>query len=121
MHQPFANLEIKALEKMYLREIEVLKLKMLRGAFWKDIVKQENKTIELALAIGQPRRHQAHAGLLAPEIILGDEHGQGVVVAVDRVTGRFIDAAGQQQGEQEQKRAHGILGLAMLSCITARV
>lgn len=51
MHQPFANLEIKALEKMYLREIEVLKLKMLRGAFRKDIVKQENKTIELALAI----------------------------------------------------------------------
>jgi hypothetical protein len=36
---------------MYLLEIEVLKLKMLRGAFWKDIVKQENKTIELALAI----------------------------------------------------------------------
>ncbi|HWI94353.1 MAG TPA: hypothetical protein VNT20_23935 [Flavisolibacter sp.] len=51
MSQPFANHEIKALEKMYLLEIEVLKLKMLRGAFWKDIVKQENKTIELALAI----------------------------------------------------------------------
>ena len=51
MHQPLTSLEIKALEKMYLKEIEILKFKLLSGAFWKDIVKQKNKTIELALIL----------------------------------------------------------------------
>jgi hypothetical protein len=51
MHQGLANLEIKTLEAMYLREIEILKFKLLSGAFWKDIKKQKDKAIELALVI----------------------------------------------------------------------
>lgn len=51
MHHPLANLEIKMLEKMYLHEIEILKLKMQTGAFWKDIVEQKNKAMELAMLI----------------------------------------------------------------------
>lgn len=51
MHQSLASLEIKTLEKMYLKEIDILKLKLVSGAFWKDIAKQKNKAIELALAL----------------------------------------------------------------------
>ena len=51
MYQPPASLDITALEKMYLREIEILKFKLLSGAFWKDIAKQKNKTIQLALIL----------------------------------------------------------------------
>ena len=51
MHQHLASLEINALEKMYLKETEILKFKLLNGAFWKDVVKQKNKTIELALIL----------------------------------------------------------------------
>lgn len=51
MKRNLANLSIKALEEMYLRETQVLKIRLLKGAFLKDITKQRNKTIELALAI----------------------------------------------------------------------
>lgn len=51
MHQGLANLEIKTLEAMYLKEIEILKFKLLSGAIWKDIKKQKDKAIELALVI----------------------------------------------------------------------
>lgn len=51
MRQPLESLEIKVLENMYSAEIQTLKIKLLSGAFWKDILKQKNKTIELALAI----------------------------------------------------------------------
>jgi hypothetical protein len=53
MHATLANLEIKVLEKMYLNEVEVLKLKLLSGAFWKDIKRQNDKTLELAQTIHQ--------------------------------------------------------------------
>jgi hypothetical protein len=53
MHAALANLEIKVLEKMYLNEVEVLKLKLLSGAFWKDIKRQNDKTLELAQTIHQ--------------------------------------------------------------------
>jgi hypothetical protein len=51
MHQPLENLEIKALEKMYLRQTKTLKYKLLSGAFWKNLLKEKNKVLELALAI----------------------------------------------------------------------
>jgi hypothetical protein len=51
MHQPLESLEIKVLESMYSTEIQSLKFKLLSGAFWKDILKQKNKAIELAVAI----------------------------------------------------------------------
>ena len=51
MHQSLASLEIQTLETMYLKEVEILKLKLLSGALWKDIKKQKNKAIELALVI----------------------------------------------------------------------
>jgi hypothetical protein len=55
MHQHLATLEIKALEEMYLKEIEILKLKLLNGDLWKDIKKQKNKAVQLALVI-----HKTH-------------------------------------------------------------
>jgi hypothetical protein len=51
MHQPLQSLEIKVLETMYSTEIETLKFKLETGAFWKDILIQKNKAIELAVAI----------------------------------------------------------------------
>jgi hypothetical protein len=51
MYRPLASLDIKVLEKMYSREIEILKFKLLSGAFTKEILKQKNKAVELALAI----------------------------------------------------------------------
>jgi hypothetical protein len=51
MNDSLTSLEIKVLEKMYLREIEILKFKLLSGAFLKEVRKQRNKIIELALAI----------------------------------------------------------------------
>ena len=51
MNQSLANLEMKVLEKMYLKETSILKLKLLSGAFKKNTLKQKNKAIELALAI----------------------------------------------------------------------
>jgi len=51
MHQSLASREIKALEKKYLKEIEILKFKLLSGAILKDIAKQKNKAVELALLL----------------------------------------------------------------------
>lgn len=51
MHQSLASLEIKALERMYLKEIEILKLKLLSGAILKDVIRQKNKALELALML----------------------------------------------------------------------
>jgi hypothetical protein len=48
MQPNLAGLEIKTLEKMYLEEVEILKLKLLSGAFWKDIKRQKDKALELA-------------------------------------------------------------------------
>jgi hypothetical protein len=50
------RLEINVLENMYSSEIQILKFKLLSGAFWKDILKQKNKAIELAMAIH--KKHQ---------------------------------------------------------------
>lgn len=61
MTRNLANLEIQVLEKMYLKEIEVLKLKLLSGAFLKDIRKQRNKAIQVALVI-----HQKQMNNVAP-------------------------------------------------------
>lgn len=51
MNHSLANLDIKVLEKMYLRETQILKCKLLSGVFGKNILRQKNKVIELALAI----------------------------------------------------------------------
>lgn len=51
MRRNLASLNIKALEEMYLRETEILKARLLKGAVLKDITRQRNKTIKLALAI----------------------------------------------------------------------
>lgn len=51
MNRSLADLEIKVLEKMYLRETRILKFKLLSGAFKKNVLKQKNKVIEVALAI----------------------------------------------------------------------
>jgi hypothetical protein len=51
MHQPLENLEIKVLEKMYLRQTKTLKYKLLSGSLWKNLLKEKNKVLELALAI----------------------------------------------------------------------
>lgn len=59
MTQDLANLEIPVLEKMYLREIEILKFKLLSGAFLKDIRKQRDKAIEVALTIERKQTHSA--------------------------------------------------------------
>jgi hypothetical protein len=56
MHHPLESLEIKVLENMYSSEIQILKFKLLSGAFWKDILKQKNKAIELAMAIHKKRQ-----------------------------------------------------------------
>jgi hypothetical protein len=45
------NLDVKVLETSYLKEVEVLKFKILSGAICRDITKQRNKVIELALLI----------------------------------------------------------------------
>lgn len=58
MHQHVTTLETKVLEEMYLREIEILKMKLLNGTLWKDIKKQKNKTVELALTIHK-KSHKA--------------------------------------------------------------
>ncbi|MGZ3846375.1 MAG: hypothetical protein ACXVBX_12210 [Flavisolibacter sp.] len=42
------NLEVKLLEKMYLEEVEILKLQLLTGAFGKSLEKQRTKTLQLA-------------------------------------------------------------------------
>jgi hypothetical protein len=60
MQPTLANLEINILEKMYLAEMETLKLKLLTGAFWKDIKRQKDKTLELAHTI-----HEKQFGNLA--------------------------------------------------------
>ena len=51
MNHSLACLEIKALEKMYMREIEILKFKLLSGALSKEVRKQKDKALEIALAI----------------------------------------------------------------------
>lgn len=67
MHQPLATTnEIKALEKMYLREIEILKFKLLSGAFRKDILKQKNKAIKLAMNIHKKQFNNAIACHIFP-------------------------------------------------------
>ena len=48
MHQSLVNLEIKVLEKMYLKEVEILKLQLLSGAFGRNMKKQRDKTLLLA-------------------------------------------------------------------------
>lgn len=51
MTQNLANLEVKVLEQMYLKEIEILKFKLLSGAIVREIQKQKIKANKLALAI----------------------------------------------------------------------
>jgi hypothetical protein len=51
MNESLANLQIKVLEKMYWRETRILKSRLLSGAFQKNILRQKNKVIELALII----------------------------------------------------------------------
>jgi hypothetical protein len=59
MNQSLANLEIKALEKMYLRETRILKFKLLSGAFKKNVMKQKNRVIAVALAIHSKQAYGA--------------------------------------------------------------
>lgn len=51
MTQNLANLEIKVLERMYMKEIEILKFKLLSGAIVREIRKQKIKANRLAVAI----------------------------------------------------------------------
>lgn len=51
MNRTFSHLEIKVLEEMYLKQTELLKGKIKAGAPFKAILKQENKTIQLAIEI----------------------------------------------------------------------
>jgi hypothetical protein len=51
MHHHLKNLDVKVLETSYLKEVEVLKFKILSGASCRDITKQRNKATSLALAI----------------------------------------------------------------------
>ena len=51
MQPNLAELDIKVLEKMYLKETRTLKTRLRRGAFLKNILEQENRAMELALAI----------------------------------------------------------------------
>jgi len=67
MSQNLAALDISALEKMYLRETGILKFKLLSGAFWKDIVRQKNKAIELALAI---HKKQQNNGIVCDNFLM---------------------------------------------------
>ena len=50
MQPNLAELDIKVLEKMYLKETRTLKTRLRRGAL-KNILEHENRAMELALAI----------------------------------------------------------------------
>ena len=50
MNNNLANLEIKAFEIMYLRETRILKYKLLSAVFTRNILKEKNKAIAVALA-----------------------------------------------------------------------
>jgi hypothetical protein len=70
MRKPLESLEIKVLENMYSSEIKRLKFKLLSGAFGKDILKQKNKAIELAVAI---HKKQFAGGSFVPVNFLLEE------------------------------------------------
>lgn len=60
MDQTLVNLEVTLLEKMYLQEVEILKLQLLSGAFGKKMEKQRTKTLQLANMI-----HEKQFGTVA--------------------------------------------------------
>ena len=51
MDETLANLEVKLLEKMYLEEVETLKLHLLSGGLGKKMRNQRRKTLQLAYII----------------------------------------------------------------------
>jgi len=51
MHQYLLSLDIKMLEALYIKQTDVLKLRLLGGACWNDVAKQRNKITAIALAI----------------------------------------------------------------------
>jgi hypothetical protein len=61
MTQSLAYLEIKVLEKMYLKEVEILKFKLLCGALSKEVRKQRDKALEIARAIHKKNNSSATA------------------------------------------------------------
>ena len=51
MYETLVNLEVKVLEKMYLREVENLKLLLLAGPIGNNVLRQADKTLEIAHTI----------------------------------------------------------------------
>jgi hypothetical protein len=58
MHQNPKNLTIKALEKLYEREIEKLKYKLMQGARQSEVAEQTERTCTLARALHELNTHR---------------------------------------------------------------
>lgn len=66
MHQYLLSLDIKVLEALYIKQTDVLKLRLLGGARWNDVSKLENKLAAIALALHEKQ------GLSTKGVVFGE-------------------------------------------------
>jgi hypothetical protein len=66
MHQYLLSLDIKVLEALYIKQTDVLKLRLLGGASWKDILKQRSEITLIAMAIHEKQ------GLSTKGVVFGE-------------------------------------------------